>query len=780
MLQEKLPIHDHFDWRHFEASQKPVIDPFKLLAAARRQWRVVALSMMVFLALGFFYLMIAVPKYTASTDILIDQDNSKILYQHSALNGVVEDEGWTTSQVELIYSNKVKLAVVDALKLADNPDFIDGPGGPMQYVKGFFGFFTGLFRSDEKTPVEKEQLRLQAAENLQKNLFVQRVKRTYVLNIQFTWSDPALAAQIARTFADAYLADQIDAKYEANSKSGAWMQGRLNELRQKALETDQAVQKFRADKGLIAANGLLVSEQQLAEINSQLILARAERATAEAKEKRIRAILDSGDKNAAVMESMSNSVIGDLRKKYIDASKREAEIVRDYGADHFKAKALRKDMEEYQDLAFQELGRIAESYRSDYQVAKSREDALTASVTSATGVSAETNSTQVQLRELEREANTYRDLYQAFLSRYQETLQQQTFPVTEARVITQATVPSQPSRPKRPMVLALAGALGIALGLALATLQEYLDRFFRTGEQVGDELELEFLGSVPLVGSKSLEQANGETVPLAPDLKSFVVNHPMSLFAETLRSAKIAADLALGRDKSKIIGVTSVMPGEGKSTIAVNLARLLANQKRRVLLIDADLRNPALTTSLARTAETGLVQAVVDKAPWQALLLYEEASGLAMLPAVVRSRVPHTSELLASLEMRGLLREAAEKFEYIILDLPPLSPLVDARAIAPYVDGFLCVVEWGHTPRNMVRNKLRAEPAVYKKCLGVVLNKADMNKMKLYRTDGADDIDPRYTAYFQDGLPARKPPFRAAAIRAAIQQQGKRLGVRLH
>jgi len=294
MLQEKLPFHDHFELQQWEASQRPAIDPFKLLAAARRQWRVVALTAAVFLGLGILYLLIAVPKYTASTDILIDQDNSKILYQHSALNNMVDDEGWTTSQVELIYSNKIKLAVVDALKLDDNPDFIN-PGGPMYYIRSFFGFFGNLFSTNE--PPDREALRLQAAENLQKNMYVQRVKATYVINVQFTWSDPALAAQVARAFADAYLADQVDAKYQANGKSAAWMQGRLEELRQKALETDQAVQKFRGEHGLISANGLLVNEQQLAEINSQLILARAERATAEAKEKRIRAILE-GDQLA--------------------------------------------------------------------------------------------------------------------------------------------------------------------------------------------------------------------------------------------------------------------------------------------------------------------------------------------------------------------------------------------------------------------------------------------------------------------------------------------------
>lgn len=778
MLQEKLKT---FETRGDMASALP-IDPFKLMAAARRQWRIVALSAAVFLALGLAYLMIAVPKFTASTDILIDQSNSRILYQNSPLNGMGEDEGWITSQVELIYSDKIKLAVVDKLKLADNTDFVEGPGGPMQVVRDILGFFTGIFGGggNENAVAERELLRLQAAEQLQKNLYVQRVKRTYVLNVQFTWSDPQLAAKIARAFAEAYIADQVNAKYDANREAGIWMQTRLNELRQKALETDQVVQKYRSENGLISANGLLVSEQQLAEINSQLILARSERATAEAKLKRIETIINNNDTNAAVLESMSSPVIADIRKKYVDASKREAEIARESGPDHYKAQQLRKDMAEYQALAFGELRRIAESYRSDYQVAKAREDSLSTSVSSATGVSAVANSTLVQLRELEREANTYRDLYQTFLTRYQDSLQQQSFPVTEARVITQASVPANPSRPKKPMVLILATMLGLALGLALATLQEFLDRFFRTGEQVDEELGLEYLGAVPLVSGKG--SGNGEAAAASADVRSFVVNHPMSLFAETLRSARIAADLALGRDKAKVIGVTSVVPGEGKSTVAVNFARLLAHQKRRVLLIDADLRHPDLTGALARIAEKGLVEAVVDKTPWMDLLLYEEASGLAMLPAVVRSRVPHTSELLASSGMRHLLKEAVEKFEYIILDLPPLSPLVDARAIAPYIDGFLCVIEWGKTPRGAVRNKLKAEPSIYQKCLGVVLNKADMQKMKLYRTDGGNDSDPRYAAYFQDGtaMAAKRPAFRAAAIKAAFQQQTKRLNARLH
>ena len=758
MLQEKLPLRESFEARNWEFSPPPTIDLHKLFAAARRQWRIVAASAILCVGLGLLYLVIAVPKYTATTDILIDQGNSRILYQNSPLNGVGEDEAWIASQVELIYSNKLKLAVVDNLKLAERPDFILGPGGPMQQVKWILSLFTSPFSSGsgQNAAAEKEELRMQAVEHLQKNMYVQRVKRTYVLNVQFTWSDPVIAARIAGAFADAYLADQVNAKYDATRRAGIWMQERLTELRQKALESDRDVQKFRADNGLISANGLLVSEQQLAEVNSQLILALSDKATAQAKLKRIQSIIDSGDTSAAVTESMSSSVIAEMRKKYLDASKRETEISSEFGPNHYKAQELRKEMEEYKRLTFEELGRIAESYRSDYQVAKAREESLSASVAAATGVSAGANSTLVQLRELEREAGTYRDLYQTFLQRYQDSVQQQSFPVTEARIITQASVPTDPSRPKKAIVLALCAALGLALGISLATLQEYLDRFFRTGEQVSDELDLEFLGAVPLVPGGNPEKSDWGAVTTFPQLRNYVLDHPMSLFAETLRSAKVAADLALGRDKAKIIGVTSVHPGEGKSTIAINFARLLANQGRRVLIIDADLRNPALTETLARNATIGLVEAVIDKTPLNGLLLYEGRSGLVMLPAVVRSRVPHTSELLASPEMRTLLKEASEKFEYVILDLPPLSPLVDARAIAPYIDGFLCVIAWGQTARVTVRSKLRSEPSVFKKCLGVVLNKADLKRMKLYRTDGMDDGDPRYSAYFRETAPANE------------------------
>jgi succinoglycan biosynthesis transport protein ExoP len=742
MMRETFPTPAPLPYRQ---SSAPPIDLYKLLAIVRRQWRIAALSVAVFLLLGIVYLLLAAPKYSATTDILIDQDNSRILYQGSALERTVEDEARILSQVEVLTSDKVGLAVVDKLKLDQDPNFMSAPAGPLQMVRAVIRGVTSLFSTSSPDTASEEELRRRAAlQNIQRNLIVERLNRSYVLNIRFSWSDPVLAARVAKGVAEAYLADQLNAKYEATRLAGGWAQQRMKDLQQEALKSDLAVQKFRADHGLIAASGKLVSEQQLSELNSQLIVARTETAAAEAKYQRLQSIIDSGQPDAIVAGTLDSAIVNDLRSKYLEASRLASEIAEKAGPEHIQVKRLRNSMEEYRKLIFDELGRIAKSYSSEYQVAKSREEALRNIVTDATGVSADANETLVQLRELEREAETYKDLYQKFLQRYQESLQQESFPVTEARIISEAAVPQETSGPKKSLVLALCTMLGLAFGTGLGALQEFRDRFFRTGEQVAEETGMPFLGMVPLI-------EDGRSVT------SYAVDHPLSLFAETLRSAKISADLSLGREKPKIIGITSVLPGEGKSTVAINFARLLASQKARTLLIDADLRNPSLTRTVASHAKAGLAEFVIDKVPLQDLLLFEERTRLAMLPAVLRRDVPLTSELLASAEMLGLLEEARGAFDYIILDLPPLAPVVDVRAITPQVDGFACVVEWGKTPRAVVQAKLEADPPLAKKCLGIMLNKVDLDRMKLYGSEGATYGDPRYSAYFREAASSQVP-----------------------
>ncbi len=753
---DKVSAHADEDWENAGAGD--TIDVERLIAVVRRQWRVVAVCIVIFAILGLVYILTAVPRYTALTSVLIDRGNSEIVNQMSSNVGIpIEDDASVLSEVELFKSDSISLTVVDKLKLLDNPEFTSPARSPISMLRSLLNFRT-WFASDDVAADDADTKRHNAADKIVTEMDVERIGRSYALSISYTSTSPELASSVATAIAEAYLVDKLNSKYDATRRASDWLQERIDELKQKALESDLAVQKFRTANGLVAAGGQfqLLSDQQLSELTTQLIGAQADTARARAKYERVKSIIDSKRTDAIVTDVLDNSISNDLRKKYLEASKLEAEISARLGPDHVQAVRLRSEMAEYQRLMFEELNRIAESYQSELQVAESREKSLQASVSQATGVTTAAGETQVQLRELERTADTYRNLYQTFLARFQEATQQQSFPITDARIITRAQVPTTPSAPKKPLILALAMALGAAFGGGIGAFREFRDRFFRTGEQVRDVLSLEYIGHVPAVDAKEATSSTNEPesargLQNGNGITNYVVNHPLSAFAETMRSAKIAVDMENPSSRCKVIGVVSCLPGEGKSTVAINLAQLLAMQGARTLLIDADLRNPGATRAIGRHAEQGILEALLEGKPLKDLLLLDSKTRLAFLPAVVKRRVPHSSDLLSSSIMVNLLEELKAHFDYIVLDLPPLGPVVDARAVSPMLDASLAVIEWGRTSRRVVRTTFAVQPELMQKCIGVVLNKVDTEKLKLYRSYGSGEYYyNRYSAYYHE------------------------------
>ncbi|HCD85910.1 MAG TPA: chromosome partitioning protein ParA [Agrobacterium sp.] len=739
------------------------IDIDAALAMIRRQWRVVLAAIAVAGAIGLAFAATAVPIYSASATLLIDRNNSQIVEQLSTIGGVIEDEASILSQVEVLQSETIGLAVVDSLNLAENQEF---RATRASLLSSIFSTVRSVVNvSQWFSPVKKETviddgtLKRSLSDRLLQGLSVKRIGRTYALELTYNSTSPVLAAQIVNAVASAYLVDKLNSKYEATKRASDWLSDRIAELRQRALETDLAVQKFRAVHNLIetGTSGLL-SDQQLAASNSALILAQSDTARARARVQRIEYILATDDVDAVVTDILDSAVANDLRKKYLESSKLEAEITSRLGSNHVQAVRLRNEMQEYRRLMFQEISRIAQSYKSDLEVAEAREKSLVESVAKATNVSTSASQTQVQLRELQREAETYKNMYQTFLQRYQEAMQQQSFPVTEARVISKAMPPYTPSKPNKAMILALFMIMGAAAGGGIAVFREFRDRFFRTGEQVRDVLGLEFLGNTPLVQNKPGTDAVPKGQDEAPaatrpsNVARYAVDHPLSSFAETLRSTRLAIDLGIAsKHGARVVGVVSALPSEGKSTISINLAQLLAGQGARVLLLDADIRNPGATRALARHATEGLLEVLLEGRNIRDVLLHDEKTRLAFLPTVVKQRVPHSSELLTSAQMHKLLAEASSVFDYIIVDLPPLGPVVDARAMASRIDGFVFVTEWGKTARRAVRNTIENEVHIRKKCLGVILNKVDTEKLKLYRAYGSSEYyHSRYTRYYHD------------------------------
>jgi succinoglycan biosynthesis transport protein ExoP len=755
---------DASEFNTFQLSSEggDTIDVDQIIAIARRQWKLVVVCVLGAMVLGVAYLFTAVPIYSASASILIDTSNQKIADQLSAVTGVLVDEASILSQVELIRSDKIALAVSEKLNLKDDASFWAEEGGLVSQILSSVKALLDVsswFDSGAGGPVDQEQLQQAVVWNLKDHLDVDRIERTYVLTLVYSSANPHLAAEITRAYADAYLTDQLDSKYESTRRASDWLQKRIAELRQKSLETDLAVQKFKAEKGLITTDGQLVSEQQLTQLNSQLILAQADTANVEAKYKRISSILDSGAMEAAVTESLESSIITDLRSKFLEASRREADISSRLGAKHVQAVRLRNEKSEYRRLMFEELARIAQSYKSNLDVALARQKNLEQQVAQATGISANANDEQVQLRELERESETYKKLYETFLQRYQEAVQQQSFPITEARVISNPVTPSVPSAPKKPLVMALSVFLGLLVGACLGAFREFRDRFFRTADQFRSVLELEPLGTVPYARPTEIikHQAaiaattNSRVLNKDNSLANYVIDHPLSSFAETMRSAKIAIDIFVDKKRPKTVGFVSVLPGEGKSTVSINFAELLASQGSRVLLIDADLRNPGATRQIGRHAERGILEALQDSVPARDILMINPDTKLAFLPAVIKRRIPYSSELLASEAMDRIIEEVSDAFDYIIFDLPPLAPVVDARAMSSKLDAYIFVVEWGKTARNVVKKTLVANAAVAVKCAGVILNKVDTSKMKFYQSYGSSEFYySKYSSYYRE------------------------------
>ncbi|AZO72116.1 MULTISPECIES: polysaccharide biosynthesis tyrosine autokinase [unclassified Mesorhizobium] len=763
------------------------IDVERLLGMAARQVKVVAVCAVIGLFLGVIYLQTTPKQYTSVASVLIDEGLNKVVDDISAVSTTQQTDATILSQIEILSSARLASVVVDKLKLDQNDEFMNPPQSALAkgvgFLRGIVAYFRGSSASElpgiENVDAATREAMMKAATHdyavlvLQTGLMADRNGRSNVITLGYQSTNPALATAITKAYSDAYLADQLNASFDATERAAVWLQGRLTELRQSSQQASMEVEKFRAEHGLSAnSDGQLISGKQLSDLNAQLIIAQADTARASARYQQYKAIVDSGSENAfndsaIASDQPSSSVIIGLKTRYLAVSKRLQDVEANFGKDHPQAVTLAREKADVSAQIFGQLKQITESYRNDFQVAQAREAELRQKIATAAGQSSIDNESQVKLRELDQQAQALSTLYQTFLSRYQEASQQQTFPVGKVRIISDANVPLAASSPRTIRVLALSLVLGLMLGAGFGGLNEFNERFFRTGEDVRDRVGLKFLGYLPTIGGGRAKEAKPDDLPADGKVASLSaaekrarmrvsLDAPASMFAETLRNAKIAFDVVMEDKDSRVIGVISVLPGEGKSTVAANLAGLLAANGAKTLLIDGDLRNPGLSRSLGMETEHGLMEAVVNGQTWQSVGKVDRQTKLAIIPAVLRGQFSHTSELLGSAGMRRFIENARETFEYIIVDLPPLGPVVDAKAFAPLVDGFVLVTEWGRTPRAMVRSMLEQEPYIADKVVGAVLNKVELKKLAKYGSlGGSEKFFDRYSSYYLEKSESR-------------------------
>ena len=750
------------------------IDLDKLWAAVIRRLGVIIACIVATVVLAGLYLFMAQPIYTAMTQILIDENLSRYAEDEKDSQTAQQIDNRMSSAVEILKSKALALRVVDKGKFDQNETLVNPPKSPVDLAKGAIKSVTSLLTPGGPPPseeLERMGRREKAAAVLQQALTVERVGRSSVIAISIRSPDPQLSAAIARTYADSYLTDQLNANFDASERASFWLQERLNDLNTRAQQASLAVEQYKTEHGLVSPRGELLSSQQLSDLNSQLIVAQADSATASARYQQYKAIIDKGAEAAvenAVISARDtdNSVIQDLRKRYIAINDRERGVIQQFGADHPQAVALKSEKEEISQQIFRELQQLTGSFRNEFEVASSREKSLRDSIDRVAGRNSEANVSMVQLRELEQKAAALKTLYESYLGRFEEATQRQSFPIAKARVISEAGTPTAPSSPRKTLTMALSVVLGLMLGCAAATLLELRERFFRTGDDVQDKLGLRFLGYLPTLSGIHAEEkpapqpteAEAAAAPLGNPisfrrLMRVAVEAPRSQFAETLRNTKLACDIMLQERKCRVIGVVSCLPGEGKSMVAANFAGLIASSGVRTLVIDADLRNPGLSRMLASEPEIGLVEVVLQKTSWTNAARVDRRSRLTILPMTTRSKqLAHTSELLASAGMSQFLESVKDAFDVIVVDLAPLIPVIDAKAFEPYVDGFVFVTEWGVTPTKAVQSVMRSEPQIASKTVGVILNKTEMSELHRYADPGAPErLRNNYLSYYKEG-----------------------------
>src|SRR5712692_1542456 len=709
-----------------------------------RQWRLIALVSGLSIVVGAAYVAISPSRYTAQTDMIIDTKRvSWTQTEMASENRTVEDAS-VESEIETTKSEKVAEAVIRRLHLTEDPEFVgSGPG----LRRRIFSLFKLTGPEQEPSNIELTQRVLAA---VKENLRVTRLGRSYIEQISYTSLDRDKAATIANAFADAYIEDQLQAKFEATRRASAWLEQRIGELRQQASDAYKAVQDFKSENSIIiGVDGKLASEVELDQLGIALAKARADTSQARAKLDRISRVLEQrSDKensfnipDPVVTDALSNPVITKLRQQFLDDQNKESEWSARYGADHTAARNLRAAMAALQRAIWDEISRIAESYKSELQIAKSQEESIDKRMIEVFQKSDEARQSQVRLRELETAANTYRGIYETFLSRFTQSVQQQSFPSTEARVVTFASPPRGPSSPKISLTLALAALCGLGLGIMSALAREQMNRQIHTRAQLEKLLGISCLAVLPAFAQKRPVLRKLQATRDSGAFRQISEVAPFSATAEALRYIKVAIDLH--PTGGKVIGIVSALPGEGKTTVATGFAAFVAKSGSRTLLIDADLRNPSMTRALGYVNAPGLVNMVADKSNFDDLVITDSKFKFDFLPSSTRMKPSNSSDILNSPAMKDMLRAAKSNYDYVLVDLPPILPVVDVKAVAHLFDAFVLVVEWGSTSTDEILKAVGASPIVSERLLGAVLNKADEAVMRRF----AGYSDRRYTYY---------------------------------
>ncbi len=689
-------------------------DPGLLWQAFRRNLLIFSIVVITILGLTAAIMAVLTPQYAASASLVIEPTNAPVPAAgqdaRRSLGGVDEVD----TEIALIRSPLV------AQRAAE--------------------LYASRFASPDGDKFNSQELASLAA-RIRRSITVGRAGDVRVVDIVSVSEDAAFAAASANMVAEAYLLSQVQAKTERSTNSSDFINARLSELQQNAISTQAAVDQYRAANGLSSSNSATNAEQEVSNLNTQLAQARADLAEKRGRFNSAREQMSRGGAGADVGAALGSGTIASLRQQESAASARLAVLRERYGPLHPERRQVEEELRDIRDRIQDEINRVLSNLEAEVQTAQSRVASIEASRGGALGAVRGNSVAQTGLSALEQKAAAAQAIYESFLESSQESGALKDSAMPDARIASRAIVPKAPSSPNY-ILIGMAGVvLAGSAGLFSILLAEYLRRGVQTKRDVERRLQLRYAGAVPTMKST----LNNRRAAEAPH--DYVISHPHSLFAEAFRSIRTFLTLSPGA-RPRVLAITSALPGEGKTTTAVCLARASAAEGMAVVIVDADLRRRGTSILCDYDSPTDISSYLMGAASVEDCIQKDPASNLHVLGS---KDVPQDARNpLTEDRVQKMFEELRDRYDIVIVDTAPILGVAEGRVLATAADRVLFVTKWKSTSIRAVEAAVAMLIDAKAKVTGLALTQVNIKK---YASTGDGDVyayAKKFRGYYQN------------------------------
>lgn len=671
------------------------------------------------------------PRYTSETLIMVDNQGGNIVNFESTLPGLTLDSATIDSETEVLKSRDLAKKVVEKLDLYDDPEFNAAlrPQGRLAQTLHAKNFIPAvLLNILGKNPGESGTVEDKTMEKaLTINAFidgmtVSRKGNSRVIKVTYTSESAQKAATIVNTIADVYISGQLEARLETTRNASRWLSERVAPLREKVRASEAAIEQFKRDSGLAERKGMTLNAQQIAELNSQLIIAQTEYAQAKARLRPIEQLGTTPGSAESAPEVLNSPLIQSLRVQESELQRRIGELSTELGDRHPTMIQLRAELRDLRSNIRSEVRKIVSGIRNEAEIARVREASLKESLNMLKDQDADNNDARVQLKALEREAEADQRLLEVLLSRLKETTSQNNLDnfQPDARIISYGSIPIRPSQPKKIPILVLMLFASTLIAILYQSISESSDQGFRSCEEIELQTGLPSLGFLPV-----LQKGWPERKP-----ESMILKRPESSFAESVRTLYSSTLLASASGKVKTLLITAAETGEGTTTIATCLARSRALAGDKTLIVDLNLRNPDIHRTFGIKRSPGIIDLLSGDFPLEEIVHRDPETGADIITAGAACLNP--TDILMGHNLGTLIHILNDKYDFVIIDSAPIMAFPDTRLLLDKVDTTVFVVRWAQTKRKFVQKALAQLTASRNQMVGVVLNMVDVKKYSQY------------------------------------------------